>query len=126
MLQGVFSTAVSAQPGEDPNYKYPVLGDKDFELFLKLVDYLGTDQNPDDFYKTTGVTEEYAQAVIYKISVNTMGILTGQTDQIAEEFGKNVQFSTEETKVFNKYQDRILAALVKLGQTAGVGSGGGS
>ncbi|MDR2406068.1 MAG: hypothetical protein LBE27_06825 [Deltaproteobacteria bacterium] len=115
MIQGVFSTPVSAQPGDDPNYKYPVLTDKDFQLFLNLIDYLETDKDPELFYKDNNVTEEYAQVVIYKISVNTMGILTGNTEEVGKEFGQNIVFSPEETQIFDKYQDQIIAGLVKLG-----------
>jgi hypothetical protein len=118
VAQGIFSGALQAQPGEDPNYQYPVLQDKDFQMFLNLISYIEQDKDPATFYQQNNVTEEYAQAVVMKISINTMAILMGEQESLQEEFGESIIFSASEESLYKKYEDRIMGALVQLGAKA--------
>jgi hypothetical protein len=119
-------TPEEAQPGEDqnqfypgqsPGYKYPELADKDFQLYLDLIDYMENNNDINEFYKTNNVTREYVQGVVFKISVNTIGKITDNMEEVESEYGKNILFDLSENALYEKYEDKIMESLVKLGQS---------
>jgi hypothetical protein len=119
-------TTEEAQPGEeqnplhpsqDPNYKYPELANKDFQLYLDLIDYMENNKDLTEFYKTNNVTEEYIQAVVFKISVNTIGKLADNMEEVESAYGKNILFNVNENELYKKYEDQIMESLVKLGKS---------
>jgi hypothetical protein len=112
MIMG--SASLEAQPGKDPNYKYPKLSDKDFKLFFKFVDNVTADKDPMEFLKANKVTDEYLQAVMLKITINTMGIAADSMDEVKERYGQSIVFNRSESALYKKYEQRIMEAFVKL------------
>jgi hypothetical protein len=108
---GLLSSPVKAQPGEDPNYKYPILQEKDFQLFLKLMDSIPQNKSAQAFFIENNVTEEYTQAVVAKITTNTMAKLQNSEADLEKELGSSIMFTPAENKLYKKYENRIVTAL---------------
>jgi hypothetical protein len=111
---GVFSSSATAQPGEDPNYQYPILEEKDFTLYINLLAHIEQKKDPTVFFKQNNVTEEYVQAVVMKISMNAMAKLMEKTGELEQEFGKSIIFTSSEDAIYQKYEEQILTGLVQL------------
>jgi hypothetical protein len=112
---GAFSVPANAQPGADPNYKYPILAEKDFSLFLALMSYISEKKDPSVFFQEQNVTEEYTQAVVVKISMNAMAKLMDKTGELEQEMGKSILFTPSEDALYQKYENEILSGLVQIG-----------
>lgn len=111
--QGMPGGALWAQSPGEPDYKYPLLQEKDFELALKLLDGLAQGVALSDLAKENGVSEEYADALLLKVSTNQMASAEGWKEEDAEKFGKNVLFDSSEKKLYEKYKDKLTVALAK-------------
>ncbi|MDR2199126.1 MAG: hypothetical protein LBR53_06710 [Deltaproteobacteria bacterium] len=113
----LFTGSALAQPGEDPDYQYPTLTEGDFQFFIKFMNFLETHDESEvhTLYKENNLTEEQAQLVVLKISVNTLGKLMDNTDEIVKEFGPSVLFSPAEEALYAKYETRLSDAISRLG-----------
>jgi hypothetical protein len=95
-----------AQPGVDPNFVYPVLTDKDFQLFIRLMNGEAID-NPEKFLADNNVDKEQIQIIAIKIGMNSAGKQMGNLDQIAKEMGQSIIFTPEEDKLYEKYENEL-------------------
>jgi hypothetical protein len=112
---GVFSSALQAQPGS-PNYKYPVLQQKDFKLFLDMSKYLDEDEIPASLFIDNKVSEEYASSVFMKITLNVVAAATGNKDEIAKQFGPYVIFNADELAIYKQNEEPVNQAVAKFAQ----------
>jgi hypothetical protein len=107
---GVFSSPSQAKPG-DPDYKYPVLQEKDFQLYLKMMADISDKKDGEDFLSENNVSEEYVQAIAIKISLNAWSISAEKTDELEKIYGSSIAFNQSERVLFDKYEDQITVAL---------------
>jgi hypothetical protein len=110
---GVFSSQSQAGPG-DPDYKYPVFQEKDFQLYLKMMADISDKKDVALILSENNISEEYAQALFMKISLNTMAILSETTDKLEMMEGSSIIFTQSERVLFDKYQDQITAVIGNL------------
>ena len=115
LAQGILAGAAAAKPG-DPGYNYPVLKEKDFAMFLDLVDLYAADGSVEDFLDEHGITHEYLMAVYVKISKNITAKLNASSDEIAGQYGKSIIFNSSEDQLYAKYEDRIIMGLLQAEQ----------
>ncbi|MDR2457676.1 MAG: hypothetical protein LBD41_04270 [Clostridiales Family XIII bacterium] len=116
-LFGLFSPSLEAQPGEDPNYEYPVLTDKDFQLYLDLLDCVLNNKDEYEYLRKNNITEEYASAVIVKIFANYLGQSKNMMQDIVSTYGKNIVFNGSEAALYDNYQSEIQTVFDKLIET---------
>ncbi|MDR2353371.1 MAG: hypothetical protein LBF22_09485 [Deltaproteobacteria bacterium] len=106
-LFAIFSPSLEAQPGEDPNYEYPVLSDEDFQFFIYLMNGVIKGNSEAELIKNSNVPEEHAQAVSLKIIANYFAKFTNDINLIKSTFGNNFEFNSSETALYEKYQSDI-------------------
>jgi hypothetical protein len=110
-----FSVPAHAQPGKDPNYKYPILTENDFNFYIKLVPHLVANKDSGVLLAEYNVTEEYAQAVLMKISLNAAAKYGETTSRLEQELGKSIIFNSSENALYDKYDGQIFDCLISLG-----------
>ncbi|MDR2353372.1 MAG: hypothetical protein LBF22_09490 [Deltaproteobacteria bacterium] len=116
-LLGLFSPSLEAQPGEDPNYEYPALTDKDFQLYLNLLDCVLNNKDEYEYLRDNNITEEFASAVIVKIFANYMGQSKNVMQDMVKTYRKNILLSGSEAALYDKYQIEIQTVFDKLIET---------
>ncbi|MDR2457678.1 MAG: hypothetical protein LBD41_04280 [Clostridiales Family XIII bacterium] len=114
MILGVFSPQLEAQPGQDPNYQYPELSERDFQLFINILDYINQGRDPKKLARANNLSDEYTRAVITKIMINTVGKVTDTMDEMESEYGTGILFNGSEMILYEKYEEEIMAAIVKF------------
>jgi hypothetical protein len=96
-----------AEPAEPakPDVQFPILQEKDFELFLYYLEHPYVDK--DAFYKENNITEEYFTLVVGKIMGNIGALVAGAPEKLTEAYGPTARFNDEEMELFFKYAERI-------------------
>jgi hypothetical protein len=120
-LQAASAPAASAQAKPkigDPGYEFPDLDDDDFQLFVSMIDYMEKNPKVEDmsgFASANGVSQERMEVVFAKITMNTIGKMTGDMSAVAKEYGSSIVFSPAEKSLYDKYEDKIALGLFRLG-----------
>jgi hypothetical protein len=119
LAQAVFTSSLNAAEPGDPGYQFPVLQEKDFELFLDLVKFQleSPEEDAQSFSRKHNVTEGYVQAVVLKITMNRMAEMSNDFEWLTEEYGATIVFTPAEETIFLKYEDQIVEGLEILGST---------
>jgi hypothetical protein len=114
--QIAFPNTLKAQIGEDPNYEFPILQEKDFQLFIKMIPLMGSENESDfeSFIKENNIDEDFIQVLVIKITMNTMAQIIGSTEDLAKEFGQSILFTSSERVLYEKYEDQIVEGLNAL------------
>jgi hypothetical protein len=110
---GVFSSPSLAQPGT-PNYKYPVLKESDFVLYIDILKAVETNTDPTPLLEKANIDEEFLQAMLLKISLNTAARVTGQAASLEKDYGKSIVFTPEEGRFYEKYENELVTRLNTL------------
>jgi hypothetical protein len=98
-------------PGE-PGYQFPSLAEKDFQLFLQLIEQIESSESANALYSRLGVTETYAEAVVMKITMNAMiemGAMDAK-DEMIQQCSSSLKLNDEEKALFKKFESRIMDA----------------
>jgi hypothetical protein len=117
LIQGVLSDTLKAQPGVDTDFKFPVLQESDFQLFLNFLSYIEQKKDPASFFSDNNVTEEHTQVVVTKISMNAIAKIMDSKADLEKELGSSIIFTPSEETLYKKYEDRIVAGLVQFGMS---------
>jgi hypothetical protein len=110
---GVFSSPSLAQPGT-PNYKYPVLQEGDFLLYIDVLKAIEENKDPSPLIESSNITEEHFQALLMKISLNTAARTTNEVASLETELGKSVLFTPEEESLYKRYENELVTRLDTL------------
>lgn len=110
MAQSFFPAPISAQEPGGKDYKWPILKERDFQLFMKQFE--SPDSDPDEFFKQENITREYYEAISKKIAYNVILEASGEdkeaVKELASELGESVVFNRQEKAIYAKYKQRIL------------------
>ncbi|MDR2200270.1 MAG: hypothetical protein LBR53_12650 [Deltaproteobacteria bacterium] len=112
----ILNGTAAAQPERSLDYQYPILQEKDFELFFNLMKYIEKGETAEQFFDDFKVTRTYSEDVLTKITVNTLAKIGDNADELALEYGKGVFFTPAEKKIFDKYEDQIVKTMVGLAE----------
>jgi hypothetical protein len=112
---GVFSLPAQAQPGKDPNIKYPILTEKDFNLYIKFVSIYADNADAEPLLREYNVTIEYVHSVFEKISLNATAKFDGTLAQLEKSHGKSILLTPAEAVLFEKYEPQVNECLVRIG-----------
>jgi hypothetical protein len=111
LVGAINPSPLGAQEVNDPNYQFPVLKDRDFQLYFGLVEFMESDRDPNEFLEKNNITAEYAEAIVVKITLNTFAKLTKQESDLTKQYHKSVVFNSSENALYRKYEKRIIKTM---------------